>query len=56
MFKTMFEDAYYILFPKPSRKYNRDRLGKFSIKQMPVVFIGDTNWKQLIAEHTQDYD
>lgn len=43
----MFEDAWYILFPKPAKKYNRDRLGKFSVKQLPVIYIGTKEWEQL---------
>jgi hypothetical protein len=37
----MFEDAWYILFPKPAKKYNRDRLGRFSIKDFCLMFAGD---------------
>jgi hypothetical protein len=44
----MFEDAWYILFPKPSRKYSRDRLGRFSIKDFVLMFAGDyTGQKQI---------
>jgi len=44
----MFEGSLHILFPKPSKKYNRDRLGKFSIKEQPVIYIGSKEWKDLI--------
>jgi hypothetical protein len=47
----MFEGAWYILFPKPARKYNRDRLGKFSIKSQPIVWI-DEDWKAAICKRT----
>jgi len=52
MIREMFEGAYYILFPKPSRKYRRDRLGRFSIKQLPVIYIGSKEWKELVCQRT----
>ena len=46
MIKEMFVGAFEILFPRKriAKKYNRNRLGQFSIKAKPIIWIDDA-WK-----------
>jgi hypothetical protein len=49
----MFEGAWDILFPKPARKYSRDRLGKFTVK-FNFTWIGDNKPQGKLIKYQDD--